>query len=155
MFAPGPLERIGIYKYAPGLCLDPQKESRPRNWVPRRRPAAVRPISGEPAAEARPAGSWGSIPTEVRGGGAAGGVERLRRPVPAAAPSAPASSRPVPADGQCGQHLGGLVSRFGNDSVTGKGAWGGSTRPCRGDGRSVSWLAVERLRAHGSRQPLL
>jgi hypothetical protein len=50
---------------------------------------------------------------------------QLRRSEPAVAPSAPASARPVQADGQCGQHLGGLVSMFGSGSTKGKGAGGG------------------------------
>jgi hypothetical protein len=53
---------------------------------------------------------------------------QLRRSEPAVAPSAPASARPVQADGQCGQHLGGLVSMFGSGSTKGKGAGGGARR---------------------------
>jgi hypothetical protein len=131
-FCTGSLERFGILLICPWFALRPLERIETSQLGPRAPagggPAKFRRTRGRGwpgAGGGGPTRSLGSIPTEVRGGGAAGGVVRLRRPVPAAAPSAPSSARPVQADGQCVQHLGGLVSRFRSSSTTRKGAGGG------------------------------
>jgi hypothetical protein len=140
MFTPGSLERFEILPICPWFALRPSERIETSQLGPRVLAGSGPAKFGRTGGRDRPGeggggptGSLGSIPTEVRGGGDAGGVERLRWLIPAAAPSAPASSRPVPTDGQCGQHLGGLVSRFRNSSLTGKGAGGGGARRGRAE----------------------
>jgi hypothetical protein len=85
------------YKYTLAAQMDPWKDLGTRNWVPRRRPAPVRPKSGEPAARSGraragkgPAGPRGSIPVLGWGRERAGEGGHRRPAAVAAATAVPA-----------------------------------------------------------------